>query len=108
MFTISSARLEVVNRIRYGDLAFLFTGDTEAHTERAMLARGHALWAPVLQLGHPGSRTSSSPEFLATLRPEGVVHSAARGNLGHPRLEIRATLILRPWLRATSYAVRSP
>lgn len=106
--TLGSARLEVVNparlsgdlhegsiglRVVYGDVVFLFTGDAEAATERAMVGRGHPLSATVLQLGHHGSRTSSTPEFLAAVRPSVAVWSAgALNSFGHPHPEVLARL----------------
>jgi competence protein ComEC len=76
------------SRALYGGMALLFTGDAEVHTERAMIARGHDLRARVLQLGHHGSRTSSSEEFLRAVSPEVAVYSAGKGNLyGHPHAE---------------------
>ncbi|MBO8141159.1 MAG: MBL fold metallo-hydrolase [Firmicutes bacterium] len=102
-FQIGSARLEVVHpaevtgdynngsigvRIAYGDVVFLFTGDAESEAEAEMLTRGHPLRAHVLQLGHHGSRTSSSSPFLEAVRPEVAVYSAGRDNpYGHPHEE---------------------
>lgn len=108
VFGFGSARLEVVNpaeltgdfhegsvglRVVFGEVAFLFTGDAEAPTEAAMVARGHTLRAQVLQLGHHGSRTSSSPAFLRAVAPEVAVYSAGAGNAyGHPAPEVLARL----------------
>lgn len=76
-------------RILFGSIAFLFTGDAEAAAEEAMLAGGFELKAHVLHVGHHGSRTSSTPRFLAAVRPEVAVYSAGRGNTyGHPHPEV--------------------
>jgi competence protein ComEC len=104
IYEIGSARVEVVNpdrltgdfhegaialRIVFGEVAFLFTGDAEAPTEAAMIARRRPLRAEVLQLGHHGSRTSSSLPFLHAVNPEVAVYSAGRGNAyGHPHAEV--------------------
>ncbi len=46
------------------------------------------LHAQILKVGHHGSYTSSSPEFLAAVRPEIAVYSAGRNNTyGHPHQE---------------------
>ena len=72
-------------RVIYGDFTVLFTGDAEAETEMAILARGHDVKATILQLGHHGSSTSSSVEFLESVDPEVAVYSAAEDNsYGHP------------------------
>lgn len=103
-FDFGSARVEVYNpheltgnvhegsislRLTYGAVAFIFTGDAEAVTEQAMIARGHDLRAQVLQLGHHGSRTSSALAFLQAVQPEVAIYSAAEGNsYGHPHAEV--------------------
>ncbi len=105
---VGSLRIEVVNpaeltgdlhegsvavRAVFGEVAFLFTGDAEAHTEAAMISRGHELRAHVLQLGHHGSQTSSSSAFLEAVAPELAVYSAGEGNpYGHPHPEALARL----------------
>jgi len=66
----------------------LWTGDLEAAGERDLLAR-HPIHAPhgleVLKAGHHGSRTSSSPGFLAALRPATMLISCGLDNRhGHP------------------------
>jgi competence protein ComEC len=76
-------------RISFGQVALVFTGDAERHAEHQMIARGHALSAQILQLGHHGSRTSSTPEFLHAVRPEVAIYSAGEGNsYGHPHDEV--------------------
>lgn len=76
-------------RIVYGEVSFLFTGDAEAKTERAMLGRGHNLSADIIQLGHHGSNTSSIPEFLKAVNPKVAIYSAGAVNsYGHPHDEV--------------------
>jgi competence protein ComEC len=103
-YRIGSARVDVLNpvqlsgnlhassvsvRIAFGNVAFLFTGDAEVETERAMIERGHVLAAQILHLGHHGSRTSSAVEFLQAVGPEVAVYSAGSGNsYGHPHDEV--------------------
>jgi competence protein ComEC len=103
-YTIGPVNIEVVNpaeingdfhegsvsvRITYGNVRFMFTGDAEAPTERVMIDQGHDLEAQVLQLGHHGSRTSSSVPFLAAVQPEIAIYSAGQGNTyGHPHQQI--------------------
>ncbi len=76
-------------RIAFGSVAFVLTGDAEAGAESEMLERGHNLQAQVLQLGHHGSRTSSTPAFLQAVRPQVAIYSAGAGNsYGHPHQEV--------------------
>jgi competence protein ComEC len=57
-----------------------------------MLAHG---LAPVtlLKVGHHGSRTSTTQEFLAALAPRDAIVSVGKGNtFGHPRPEVIARI----------------
>ena len=73
-------------RITYGEVRFLFTGDAERATEARMVAEvSTTLAADILQLGHHGSRTSTTPAFLAAVDPSVAIYSAGDGNsYGHP------------------------
>jgi competence protein ComEC len=83
-----------VARIRIGDVTMLLTGDAEAG-EEAWLLRHQAplLAADVLKVGHHGSRTSSTPDFLQAVRPRLALVSVGTGNLyRHPSPEIMQSL----------------
>jgi competence protein ComEC len=83
-----------VVRIRYGSRSFLFVGDAEHDEEASLLATASGeLRADVLKVGHHGSRTSSTPPFVAAVGPTQAVISAGRRNhFGHPSAETLATL----------------
>lgn len=67
--------------IRLGRVGILFPGDIERPAEKAVVAAwGSRLRHRVLVAPHHGSRTSSSPDFLAWVRPDYVLVSAGRGN----------------------------
>ena len=52
-----------------------------------------SLRADLLKVGHHGSRTSTSTEWLSAVRPKVAVISAGRGNrYGHPHPEVIARL----------------
>jgi competence protein ComEC len=79
----------IVVRIRYGERSFLFVGDSEHEAEGTLLAQsaaaGRSLHADVLKVGHHGSRTSSTPAFLAAVAPrEAVMSVGCRNRYGHP------------------------
>ena len=75
----------LVLRITYGTTSWLFTGDAEVPAEQAMLASGLELDSTVLKVGHHGSETSSSVEFLNAVTPEIAVISCGKDNsYGHP------------------------
>ncbi len=76
-------------KFTYGETSFLFTGDAEAHTEEAMISRGHSLESDVLKLGHHGSSTSTSSSFLQEVDPRLAIVSAGENNqYGHPHVEV--------------------
>ncbi|HYW55048.1 MAG TPA: DNA internalization-related competence protein ComEC/Rec2 [Dongiaceae bacterium] len=63
----------------------LFTGDAGASSEARMLAAGIDVEADVLKVGHHGSAYSSTPAFIAAVRPRIALISVGRHNLfGHP------------------------
>lgn len=73
----------------YGDIKFMFTGDADQAAESAMLNRHPSLKADILQLGHHGSSTSTSNEFLNQLDPKVAIYSAGKDNsYGHPNEDV--------------------
>jgi len=92
-------------RLTVGDFRYINTGDAPVEVERAILDHSrarrsssrprptNALHADLLKLGHHGSRTSTSLEWLRATRPEIAVISAGSGNrYGHPHAETLARL----------------
>ncbi|GIN61011.1 competence protein ComEC [Robertmurraya siralis] len=76
-------------KITYGEVSFVFTGDAEKKSEKEMIESGAQLQATFLQLGHHGSSTSTSEEFLQAVRPEVAIYSAGNDNsYGHPHEEV--------------------
>lgn len=80
----------LVIRLVHGTVTVLLTGDIEALAERQLVAlEGGGLRAPVLQVPHHGSQTSTTPELLEAVRPEVAVISAGASNpYGHPHAEV--------------------
>ena len=75
-----------VLHLTYGDTAFLFTGDAEDIAEADMLSQN--LTADVLKVGHHGSHTSTSDQFLQAIGPKYAIISAGKDNsYGHPHKE---------------------
>lgn len=76
-------------RVSYGETSFLFTGDLIVEQEQQVLANGTNVASTVLKVGHHGSRTSSSQEFLTAVNPGWAVISCGYNNsFGHPHKEI--------------------
>ena len=75
----------VVLRATYGEKRFLLMGDAEQPNEQALLESGCALRADLLKVGHHGSSTSSSEDFLSAVRPAYALISCGEDNsYGHP------------------------
>lgn len=68
----------------------LLPGDIEAPAERQLLTLGSsAIRADVLVAPHHGSRTSSTAEFIAAVRPHHVLFPVGyRNRYGHPRADV--------------------
>lgn len=77
---------------RHGVRALL-TGDAGTPVERDLVVAGAALSARLLKVGHHGSRTATSPEFLRAVSPRAALLSCGRENrFGHPAPETLRTL----------------
>lgn len=78
-----------VIRLIYGDSKFLFMGDAEKLSEEEILSTNNDISADILKVGHHGSSSSSSVEFLDKVSPKIVVISSGKGNeYGHPNKEV--------------------
>lgn len=76
-----------------GGLSWLFTGDLDRPGELDTIARHPGLTADVLKVGHHGSKTSSDPQFITSVKPRIALISAGRHNrYGHPNDETLVTL----------------
>lgn len=78
----------IAMRISDSQNSFLFMGDLGAEQEKSILELEPLLSATILQIGHHGSRTSSSWDFLAQVQPQMAFISAGKNNsYGHPHQE---------------------
>ncbi len=78
----------VVSRITHGDNSFLITGDLSKNSESELIDRGCDLSADVLQVGHHGSKESSTKKFLNKVNPlYAVIQCGAGNSYGHPHDE---------------------
>ncbi|TWI56381.1 DNA internalization-related competence protein ComEC/Rec2 [Halalkalibacter nanhaiisediminis] len=72
-----------------GGISFLFTGDLEEEGERRIISTYPNLQVDVLKVGHHGSHTSTSEDFLQQLDPKAAFISVGRNNrFSHPHLEV--------------------
>lgn len=78
-----------VLHLAYGKTSFLFTGDAETKAEVDMIGAKALLKADVLKVGHHGSDTSTSAEFLKAVAPKyAVISVGADNSYGHPKKSI--------------------
>jgi competence protein ComEC len=64
----------IVLHLRYGNVAFLFTGDAGKKAEANILEAGLGVQADILKVGHHGSKYASSPQFLKSVMPKVAVY----------------------------------
>ncbi|WP_245809663.1 MBL fold metallo-hydrolase [Cohnella massiliensis] len=68
-----------------GQTSFLFTGDAESKSEHDMITSGADLKSDVLLVGHHGSKSSTSQDFLDKVNPSYAVIQVGKDNsYGHP------------------------
>lgn len=80
-------------KISYKETSFLFTGDAEKLSEKEVLEKGYAIQSDVLKIGHHGSSSSTSKEFLNKVNPKMAVISVGKNNdYGHPHKETISSL----------------
>jgi len=78
-----------VVKLDFGNSSYLFTGDADRISEKDMIDNGMFLKADVLKVGHHGSYSSTSQEFLKEVSPKYAVISVGKNNnYGHPAQEV--------------------
>jgi competence protein ComEC len=93
----------LVMRVEYGAASLFLEGDAEATSEQSMLAQHRITPVSLLKVGHHGSRSSTTPAFLAAVAPKAAIVSVGRNNtFGHPRFEVIDRIA-----RAKSYLYRT-
>lgn len=89
--------------MRYEESGFsvLFMGDAGAQTEEQLLSEGEIHKATVLKTGHHGSKSASTPGFLAAVSPKVALISCGKNNrYGHPAAQTLENMEKAgiPWL----------
>jgi competence protein ComEC len=83
----------IVAKLTFKEKSFLFTGDAYKSVERKLLEEPIELSSEILKVGHHGSKTSTSEEFLREVLPQIAVISVGSNNsYGHPHPETLAVL----------------
>ena len=77
----------IVLKLTYKDISFLFMGDLESDKEKTILSS--SLKSDILKVGHHGSNTSSSIEFIKAVNPSYAIISVGKNNsYKHPSDEV--------------------
>lgn len=85
--------LSTVCRFVYKNSSFLFTGDATKAEENDMIEAGADLNSDIIKIGHHGSKSSSSWDFLYEVSPvTAVISCGADNDYGHPADEILTRL----------------
>lgn len=72
---------------------FMFMGDASVTTEKEIMNKYNLPDIDVLKVGHHGSKTSSSKEFINVINPEYSIISVGKNNrYGHPNKEVLENL----------------
>ena len=83
----------VTGKLSFASSSVLFMGDAEKKLEYRLIANGFDLQSDILKVGHHGSKTSTSPDFVARVSPFYAVISLGRKNkYGHPHQTTLDTL----------------
>ncbi len=83
----------LVINLSYGSFDMLFTGDLDAQGEREVQEKLPERQIEILKVGHHGSATSTSLDFLDRLRPRAACISVGEENrYGHPAPEVMRRL----------------
>jgi competence protein ComEC len=76
-------------RLSWNEISFLFTADLGKEAEWQLIAQRANLNSTVLKVGHHGSLTSTSEQFLAAVNPQiAVISVGADNRFGLPSSEI--------------------
>ena len=82
----------IVCKFYYKNFSMLFTGDIEKVAEELIVSKyknNNILKSTVLKVGHHGSKTSSTQEFLETVHPKIAFIGVGENNtFGHPNAEV--------------------
>ncbi|WP_160685578.1 ComEC/Rec2 family competence protein [Clostridium sp. C2-6-12] len=77
-----------VIKIQYGKTSFLFTGDAQKEVEKELITSHEDIGADVLKIGHHGSSTSSTKEFLNKVNPSlSVISVGSDNSYNHPNTD---------------------
>lgn len=96
-YNLSSNDKSGILKLVYGKCSFLFTGDAESRIEKVLVEDYKTfLDVDVLKIGHHGSKSGSSDEFIDATSPGiGLISAGINNKFGHPDQLVLTKLINR-------------
>lgn len=89
---VDTNEISIVGQIRYGSTTVMMTGDAPASVEEYLIKiynNTNRLRSQILKVGHHGSETSTSKNFLHAVSPDFAVISVGKENrYGHPNKKV--------------------
>ena len=75
--------------LKINDVKFLFMGDAGVNVESNLIHKYNLPNIDILKVGHHGSKTSTSTEFINKIKPKYAIISVGKNNMyGHPNREV--------------------
>ncbi len=68
-------------------MTFLLMGDASKKVEQRLILENKNLSSDILKIGHHGSKTSTSEDFINKVKPKEAVISVGKNKYGHPNSE---------------------
>lgn len=84
---------DIISELDFHGRKILFMGDAEKKLEQQLMNQQITGIVDVLKVGHHGSKTSSSAEFLSVVRPTYAIISVGKNNYGHPNQGVLNRLV---------------
>jgi len=79
----------LVLKLKYKNISVLFTGDSEIPVEERLINSQLNLKSDLLKVGHHGSTSSSSTDFIEKVNPDyAVISVGERNKFGHPSKDV--------------------
>lgn len=79
----------IINYITFDKYSLLFMGDAGIKQEKDLLNKYNIKNIDILKIGHHGSKTSSSKEFIKCINPKyGIISVGKNNKYGHPHKEV--------------------
>ena len=83
----------IVAKLVYGNTAVMLQGDSPAKIEKYLISQNDDVKAQILKLGHHGSKTSTTDEYIKAVSPQVAIISAGLNNrYGFPHKQTLETL----------------